>query len=68
MLVTLCLLGEKKTSAKGENGTLQCSAGPERHGYHDIKDDMVSAWAPAVGHIVDVRWVPRITRKTRRWR
>ena len=44
---------------KGENGTLQCSAGPERHGYHVIKDDMVSAWAPAVGHIVDVRWVPR---------
>ena len=36
--------------------------------YHDIKDVMVSAWAPAVGHIVDVRWVPRITRKTRRWR
>ena len=23
------------------------------------KDDMVSVWAPAVGHIVDVRWVPR---------
>ena len=49
--------GEKKH--RGENGTLQCSAGPERHGYHVIKDDMVSAWAPGVGHTVDVRWVPR---------
>ena len=49
--------GEKKH--KSENGTLQCSAGPERHAYHVIKDDMVSAWAPVVGDIVDVRWVPR---------
>ena len=54
---TLCLW--RKASTKGENGTPQCSAGPERHGYHVIKDDMVSAWAPAAGHSVGVRWVPR---------
>ena len=42
--------GRKKH--EGENGTLQCSACPERHGYHVIKDDMVSGWAPAVGHTV----------------
>ena len=63
----------EKTSTKGKNGTLQCSTGPERHGYHDVKDDMVSAWAPQVGHIVDVRWVfcskeKSKQRKTRRWR
>ena len=34
--------------------TALCSAGTERHGYHVIKDDMVSAWAPAVRHIVDI--------------
>ena len=45
---------------------MQCSAGPERHGYYVIKDDKVSAWAPAVGHIVDVRWVPHSKEKHRK--
>ena len=48
--------GEKQTQRAR---TALCSAGPERHGYHVMKDDMVSAWAPAVGRNVDVRWVPR---------
>ena len=31
------------------DGSLQCSAGPERYGYHSINDTLASMWAPAVG-------------------
>ena len=48
---TTCLYTPLKH--RGENGSLQCSAGPEKHGYRVIKDDMVCAWAPAVRHIVN---------------
>ena len=52
---------EKKTTAscairlwrtealRPRNGTLQCSAGPDWHGYHGIIDTEASTWAPAVG-------------------
>ena len=53
--------GEKKHKRRERHS----GAGPERRGNHVIKDDMVSAWAPAVRHMVDARWVPRSKEKIR---
>ena len=56
-------LGEQFSPRRERHSAVQCW--PWEHGYHGIKDDMVSAWAPAVGHHVDVRWVPRSKEKTK---
>ena len=50
----------RRTNAlRARNGTLQCNAGLERHGCYGINDTMASAWAPAAGHTIGSRWVPR---------
>ena len=50
---TSCAIRLWRTDAlRARNGTLQCRAGPDRHGCHGINDAMASAWAPAAGHIV----------------
>ena len=54
-LRTSCAIRFWRTGAlRARNGSLQCSAGPERHGCHGIDDTMARA-----GHIVGSRWVPR---------
>ena len=46
-----------------ERETALCSAvlALKWHEYHGIFDTEANAWAPAVGHNVEVRWVPRST-------
>ena len=46
----------KVSSIQGEHSSPHGSAGPLKHGYHDIMDDMASATGTSGWTRVDARW------------